>query len=82
MGIVGMGLMASICFVASVVDLFHGHYRRSIGEFAAVFFCAGMAYIGYRALRAIPILFDKLWPDYGLAQSLEVLHRDSRRGHE
>jgi hypothetical protein len=61
--VVGMLLMAFICLVGSLSNLFQGHWRAASLEFICTFIPLGMIWIGLKVLRAIPILFDKMWPD-------------------
>jgi hypothetical protein len=61
--VVGMLMMAFICLAGSLSSLFQGHWRAAGLEFLCTFIPLGMIWVGLKVLRAIPILFDKLWSD-------------------
>ena len=61
--VVGLLAMAGVLLAASVYNAFHGHWAAAGKELIGVIIPLGMIWVGLKVLRAIPIAFDKLWPD-------------------
>lgn len=61
--VVGMLAIATVLLVASVYSALHGQWLTAGKEVVGVVIPLGMIWIGLKVLRAIPIAFDKLWPD-------------------
>jgi len=61
--VVGMLAIATVLFVAAISSAIHGQWLMAGKELIGVTIPLVAIWAGLRVLRAIPIAFDKLWPD-------------------
>jgi hypothetical protein len=58
-----MAAMAVVLLVASVSDAFHGRWLLAGKELLGISIPIIGAWAGWKLLRAIPVFFDKIWPE-------------------
>jgi len=61
--VVGMLALATVIFADSVFNAFHARWAIAGKELISISIPLFGAWFGLKILKAIPVLFDKLWPD-------------------
>jgi hypothetical protein len=77
--VVGMLAIAVVLFVAALDSAFHAHWLAAAKELFGMVIPFVGTWVGLRVLRAIPIAFDKYWPDENKAPWDQ---NSSNKGHE
>jgi hypothetical protein len=61
--VIGMLLMAALMFADSIYNALHARWAIAGKELIGVGIPIFGAWAGLKLLRAIPVFFDKIWPD-------------------